>query len=104
MPEAISLELKMGTRMRKIFVSCYLVFASLSVPAQSYNPYVNQGKVTPAPMLPVEFNGEGILSFNVGNSGSNPLPLVANQEMTLAITLSYGIPGNADPLAALAGT
>jgi hypothetical protein len=60
---------------RIIFISALVLSAFVSQ-SQSYNPYVNQGIVSPAPMLPYEFNGVGTLSFNVGNSGSTPMALV----------------------------
>jgi hypothetical protein len=88
---------------RAILLLCF-IFTSLFTSAQKYNPYVNQGIISPAPLLPVEFNGTGELLFNVGNSGSSSLPLVTNQEMTLIITLSNGIPDDIDPLAAMGGT
>jgi hypothetical protein len=58
-------------------------------------------------MLPVEFGGTGVISFNIGNTGSSPLPydpVDPNMNMTLVLTLSDGVPDNADPLAALGGT
>jgi hypothetical protein len=70
---------------------------------ESYNPYFKQGIVSPAPLLPVEFNGTGTLALDVGNTGSTELCLVDGQEMTMVITLSKGIPNNADPIAALGG-
>jgi hypothetical protein len=70
---------------------------------EDYNPYFIQGIVSPAPLLPVEFNGTGTLAFDVGNTGSTELCLVAGQQMTMVITLSKGIPNNADPIAALGG-
>ena len=39
-------------------------------PGGSWNPYLVQGFVSPAPMLPAEFNGTGSLIFDVGNTGS----------------------------------
>jgi hypothetical protein len=86
-----------------LYTAC-LVFAGMFLSAQSYNPYVKHGSVKPSPMLPAEFNGDGILSFDVGNSGSTPLHLVANQEMTLFVTLSDGIPAGKNPLEALGGS
>jgi len=96
----------MKNTIKNIVLALSLVWASWSASAQeepSLNPYVNQGIVSPAPLLPAEFNGTGVLSFNVGNTGDDPLPLVENQEMTLVITLSMGEPNNADPLAAVGG-
>tara|TARA_R110000787_G_scaffold286337_1_gene404247 strand:+ start:3192 stop:4532 length:1341 start_codon:yes stop_codon:yes gene_type:complete len=90
--------------MKSALLILCLFFTSLFVSAQSYNPYVNQGIISPAPLLPLEFNGSGELSFNVGNTGSSSLPLVSNQEMTLIITLSNGMPDNEDPLVVMGGT
>ena len=39
--------------------------------AQSWNPYVSQGIISP--LLPEEFRVPGVATFNVGNSGSSPL-------------------------------
>jgi large repetitive protein len=90
--------------MRKIVIGFIALLITGSVSGQSWNPYVNQGIVSPAPLLPAEFNGTGVLSFNVGNSGSTVLPLTTNQEMTLVITLSKGEPDAVNPLSALGGT
>jgi hypothetical protein len=97
--------------MKKLLASCSLLVISFLVTAQnpnpnfnSWNPYVNQGMVIPAPLLPVELNGTGVLSFNVGNTGSTPLHLQQGEELRLEITLSNGLPDNADPLLALGGS
>jgi hypothetical protein len=66
-------------------------------PGGSRNPYLIQGFVSPAPMLPAEFNGTGSLIFDVGNTGSDPIIWVANQSMLLTISLSYGVPNVANP-------
>lgn len=77
--------------------------------SSSYNPYVNQaiigplGTTTLSPLLPVEFNGTGVAQFDVGNAGSSDMSAVPGDLMTLVITLSKGVPNNADPLAALGG-
>lgn len=71
--------------------------------AQTYNPFVDQGDINPKPLLPWEFNGTGTISFRVGNSGTDPLPLIQNQEMTLVLSLSRGVPNNVDPLNAIGG-
>jgi len=73
-------------------------------PDGSYNPYVNQGTISPSPLLPVEVNGTGLVSFNVGNTGSDPLEVYTDQYITLTISLSYGVPDNPDPLNAIQGT
>ncbi|WP_415370750.1 gliding motility-associated C-terminal domain-containing protein [Patiriisocius sp. Uisw_047] len=90
--------------MKRALLIVGLLFAGLFAGAQSYNPYVNQGIVSPAPMLPTEFNGTGLVSFNLGNTGSTKLDLVTGQEMALIVTLSKGVPDNLDPLAAMGGT
>lgn len=81
-----------------------LLFFAVPLQAQIYNPYVGLATVSPAPMYNVVSGGTGVLSFQVGNSGTSPLPLVINQEMVLIITLSRGIPNNANPVAAIGGT
>ena len=96
--------MKILTKMKRILLTFWIMLVVMSSYAQSWNPYVNQAITDPAPLLPWEFGGTGILSFNVGNSGSDALPLVVNQEMGLVITLSSGVPNNADPLKALGGT
>jgi hypothetical protein len=93
--------------MKRLIIALTILVPSLMSMAQtnSWNPYVSQGVVSPAPLLPAEFNGTGVLSFNVGNTGSSTLTLVANQEMTLVITLSKGIPNHpTDPIQALGGS
>lgn len=73
-------------------------------PNGSYNPYVNEGIISPSPLLPEEFNGSGTVGFNVGNTGSDPLGIFPDQHTTLTITLSYGIPDHPDPISAVTGT
>lgn len=90
--------------MKGVCLLVSLLFVALHTEAQKWNPYVNQGRITPSPLLPLEFRGSGVFSFNVGNNGSEPIKLVANQEMTLMITLSNGIPGTESPLNSLGGT
>ena len=90
--------------MKKVIFAIWVILAALSASAQSYNPFLGAGIVSPAPMLPVEFNGTGAISFNVGNSGSSAMPLVVGDEMRVTVTLSKGVPDNADPIAAIGGT
>lgn len=81
-----------------------LVLSAQFAFSQRWNPYVSGGSVTPDPMIPVEFKGTGRLSFTVGNQGEDPLHLVKNQEMTMVITLSNGLPAHEDPVAAIGGS
>ena len=74
-----------------------LGFVFLGAGAQKWNPYAVRAAVSPAPMLPHEFGGNGELTFVVGNSGNEVMKRVADQEMTLMITLSYGVPADEDP-------
>ena len=90
--------------MKKVVFICCMVLSAMLVKAQSWNPYVKQAIVSPAPLLPLEFNGTGVLSFDVGNTGGDPLPLTTNQEMGLEISLSKGVPNAASPLDALGGS
>jgi hypothetical protein len=89
--------------MRQSFVFIMFVFWAAVMNAQTYNPFVDQGDINPKPLLPWEFNGTGTISFRVGNSGSSPLVLVPDQEMTLVLTLSRGVPNNVNPLNAISG-
>ncbi|MBV2246227.1 MAG: hypothetical protein KUL83_03630 [Lentimicrobium sp.] len=78
--------------------------AALSVTAQSLegncNPFVAQGTIGPAPMPPVEFNGKGIISFKVGNTGDDDLVWEQNNienELIVTVRLSRGVP-DVEPL------
>ena len=57
---------------------CFMFVFTMYSNAQSWNPYVNDGAANPNPLLPMEFNGGGVLSFHIGNSGSKPLTVVTN--------------------------
>jgi len=72
-------------------------------PNGNYNPFVNSGTISPSPLLPLEANGTGVISFNIGNTGSDPLEVFSDQHIILTITLSYGEPNHTDPLAAIGG-
>ena len=85
-----------------IFVA--ILMLSLISIAQDINPYLVDSQILPKPLMPAEFNGTGVVSFIVGNSGSDDMNLVANQEMKLTITLSYGVPNAANPVDAIGGT
>lgn len=95
--------------MLQIFLLTLLLLLSTSMlSAQNldgnYNPYVNSGTISPSPLLPLQVNGTGIVSFNIGNTGSDPLEIFTDQFITLTITLSFGEPDNVDPIAAIGGT
>ena len=94
--------------MKKILLIAIILFSTVFLSAQSYNPYVSNGTVTPAPLLPLQLNGTGVLFFKVGNTGSDALPNdpnpPPNNDLKLVITLSSGVPNNVDPIAALGGT
>ena len=93
--------------MKNVILACILVIATTFAGAQSWNLYVNQGKMDPAPLLPLEFNGEGEVSFNIGNTGSDPLVYDnsnPDNNLSLVITLQNGVPNKNNPLAAIKGT
>jgi hypothetical protein len=73
-------------------------------PNGDYNPYVGNGEVTPSPLWPVEANGTGVIRFEMGNTGSDPLEVYDDQYVTLTLTLSYGEPDNAAPPDAVGGS
>lgn len=90
--------------MKRLLFAVMLGFVVLVAGAQKWNPYAGRAAVTPSPMLPREFDGTGELTFVVGNSGEQVMKRVADQEMTLTITLSNGTPADQDPLASVGGT
>ena len=59
--------------MKKLILAGCLVLGVVFSKAQSWNPYVSQGIISPAAILPVEFGGEGKVSFNIGNTGFSPI-------------------------------
>jgi GEVED domain len=83
--------------MKKVILACIIVLSATFLSAGNWKPYVAQGIVSPASLVPWQLNGTGVVSFNVGNNGSDPLNLIRNQEMKMVLTLSYGIP-NVTPL------
>ncbi len=94
--------------MKKTLLACTALLIPLFLLAQDpdggYNPYVNQGTISPSPLYPVEANGTGTIAFNFGNTGSDPLTYYADQYLMLTVTLSYGEPDHVDPVAAVSGT
>lgn len=73
----------------------------LNLFAQDYNPFVRQGTISPSPLQPVELSGKGTISFSTGNSGADTLK---DFKLVINIDLSYGVPDNTDPIAAIGGT
>ena len=89
--------------MKKLILLPLLLVSFHVAFAQSWNPLVNQGIVSPAPLLPVEFNGTGVLSVLFGNTGSSHIYLSGGDELLLIVELSYGVPDQVDPIAAVGG-
>lgn len=85
--------------MKKIIATLLLALIVKAGIAQNYNPAVNSGTISPAPLI----TGIGSVQFNVGNTGNDALTNLA-QPMVLIVTLSYGEPNNPDPIAAITGT
>jgi hypothetical protein len=83
-----------------MFLSCFTVFGQAN---DDWNPFLAQAIIDPAPLAPVELNGVGIASFFVGNTGSSDLPLMVGDTIRVVITLSNGVPNNANPLLAMSG-
>ena len=90
--------------MKRITITLLIAFISLFTQAQNYNPFVAQGIVSPSPIDRLEMSGTGQVSFLIGNSGDDALPIVAGQEILLTVILSGGVPNNANPLSAIGGT
>lgn len=90
--------------MKRLIISILSLALPFVMTGQNYNPFVAQGIISPSPLFDVASNGSGLISLVVGNSGSDALPLVTNQEMLLTITLSRGVPNHINPLSAIGGT
>ena len=89
------------TKMKRIIFSflLILIISAFSF-SQSWNPYLSQGIISLAPLLPLQLNGTGVVSFNIGNSGSNEIPYYSGNpasNLKVVIVLSRGVP-NVTPL------
>ncbi len=73
-------------------------------PNGNYNPYVDGATITPSPLVPLENGGRGMLSFNIGNTGTDPLMVYSDHYMILTITLSNGVSELDDPLSVISGS
>jgi hypothetical protein len=90
--------------MKKLLTALLVTGSALSF-GQDYNPYVNLSSVNPSPLQPAEENGAGTLTFHVGNSGTLELYVPGvTPPMKVTMTLSYGLPNNVNPIAAIGGT
>ena len=92
--------------MNKLIMTGCLVLAGLLLNAQSWNPYVNQGMFESTPLLPLEFEETGLVSFNFGNTGSSTIEHDKNNpdnNIKIVINLTNGVPDKNNPLAALKG-
>ena len=86
--------------MNKLLLTIIFVLLKFIVFAQSWNPFLSQGIISPAPLSTIESEGVGVVSFNVGNTGSSTLNPDRNNpdsNLVLVISLFNGVP-NADPL------
>jgi hypothetical protein len=92
------------TDMKKLLLTLIMLLPVVLLTAQSWNPYLSQGIISPAPLLPVQLNGTGVISFNIGNSGSSLLYYQVGSEWKIILTLSKGAPNNVDPIAAVSGS
>lgn len=93
---------------KKIFVILLFCTPFLRSAAQDpdgdYNPYVNSGAITPAPLATAEEGGTGRFSFIFGNSGDDALVLGEGEALSLSIRLRNGVPVTDNPLGSIGGT
>ena len=82
----------------------YPLILNAQDPNGNYNPFVSVGTINPSPLWPLEAEGNGVMSFNIGNSGLGDLVVYEGHFITLTITLSYGLPDNINPTAAIGGS
>jgi hypothetical protein len=93
-----------NTDMKRVIFACTLILGTMFSEAQSWNPYVSQGIMSP--LLPGEFKGSGVASFNLGNTGSSAMVFDRGHpgnNLSLVISMSDGVPDKKNPLAALGG-
>ena len=79
-------------KMKKLVLISLLIVSITAAFAQSWNPFVNQGIISPAPLLPLEYNGTGVLWQLVPIISrvpiiSNPCPLQYSAIMLVVVTL-----------------
>ena len=90
--------------MKRVILASILVLSAMLSEAQSWNPYVSQGIISL--LLPEEFREPGVASFNLGNSGSSSLLFDRNNpenNLSILITMSDGVPDKRNPVSALKG-
>jgi hypothetical protein len=90
--------------MKRIFFTLTLLACFSAAHSQSWNPYLNQGIVSPAPLHPADLNGLAQFQLNIGNTGSSVIPLVAGDELKVILVLSGLEPAQNDPIQALSGS
>ena len=84
-------------------IGAMVAILTTCVQAQSGNwdPFVENVTISPAPLLPLEFNGTGVASLKPGNNGGSDLPLGSssnsNDRMVVTISLANGVPNVAAP-------
>jgi hypothetical protein len=88
--------------MKKILLSLLMALIFKASVGQNYNPAVWAPSISPAPI--VNAGGTATFGFNIGNLGNDPMTLHAGDNLVIIISLSQGVPNNADPIAALGGT
>ena len=91
--------------MNRILLLLIVIFLTIQLRGQGdYNPYVSTASINPEPLMPVGSNGTGILSFVMGNTGSDPLEVFPANTIILIITLSNGVPDNNNAVNAIGGS
>jgi hypothetical protein len=94
-------------KMKKLIIACCFILLAVILDAQSWNPYVSQGMISSV-MLPSEFGGNGEISFNIGNSGSDALVFKQGNtpmdNLSFVVTLKNGAPDKNNPVASIGGT
>lgn len=93
-----------NTDMKRVILVLALLGGAIFSDAQSWNPYVSQGIISP--LLPAEFREPGVASFNLGNSGSSPIlfdRVNPENNLSVIISMSDGVPDKKNPMSALKG-
>jgi hypothetical protein len=86
--------------MKKISLIIFSIIICIPGMAQSWNPYLSQGIISPSPLPSTKSGGKGVISFNIGNTGSTGIhydSAAPGNNVIIIIELSNGEPISSSP-------
>ncbi len=92
--------------MKKIILTLLAIFPVVVYAQVNCNPFASQALISSTPLQDIANSGQGTLTVNIGNSGTDPISLVTGSEMIVVISLSNGLPSTlaTNPIASLGGS